>query len=276
MAVAIVAIGAEFGYNKAQQGIILASFFFGYIVTPILGGTLSDRYGGKAVLATGALVWTVFTVCTPLAAATGLTWLVIARIGLGLGEASDPSSSTLISEKEARWISQQKRLNHIQGQDQEALHRLPDTANQADHVSGGQLEDENEQIRTISSNGEPILYRPLSSIPLEQTTSRHSEGSDESVLRTRSDESPREGVERFVDTPARILSENPLCNTEDESSKSMNMWLAFRNRKRVDRSVHTNTPKAPVPWKQLLKRREVWAIIISQVTKRFKIGIGLR
>lgn len=53
MAVAIVAIGADFGYNKAQQGIILAAFFFGYIATPILGGTLSDRYGGKAVLATG-------------------------------------------------------------------------------------------------------------------------------------------------------------------------------------------------------------------------------
>lgn len=53
MAVAIVAIGTEFDYNKAQQGIILASFFFGYIATPILGGILSDRYGGKAVLATG-------------------------------------------------------------------------------------------------------------------------------------------------------------------------------------------------------------------------------
>ncbi|OAQ27347.1 hypothetical protein K457DRAFT_156946, partial [Linnemannia elongata AG-77] len=148
MAVAIVAIGTEFGYNKSQQGIILASFYFGYIVTPILGGTLSDRYGGKTVLATadklnfllqislGALVWTVFTVCTPLAAAMGLTWAVIARIGLGLGE---------------------------------------ETVNQAVHVSGGQLEDEYEQIRSISSNGESILYRPLSSIPLGQTTSRHSE-----------------------------------------------------------------------------------------------------
>ncbi|KAK5820850.1 major facilitator superfamily domain-containing protein [Linnemannia elongata] len=339
MAVAIVAIGTEFGYNKSQQGIILASFYFGYIVTPILGGTLSDRYGGKTVLATGALVWTVFTVCTPLAAAMGLTWAVIARIGLGLGEgvaypaihsmigtwippcekskavasvtamsylgsvialptssalvvsswgwrgifwlfgtlgllwsiawqifgASDPSSSTLISDKEARWISQQKRLDQIQGQDQEARHRLPETVNQAIHVSGGQVEDENEQIRSISSNGESILYRPLSSIPLGQTTSRHSEGSDESVLRTRSEESPREGVERHVDTSARILSESPLSDSASESSKSMNMWLAFRNRKRADRSVQTNSPKAPVPWKQLLKRREVWAIIISQL-----------
>ncbi|KAK3840229.1 MAG: major facilitator superfamily domain-containing protein [Linnemannia elongata] len=274
MAVAIVAIGTEFDYNKAQQGIILASFFFGYIATPILGGILSDRYGGKAVLATGALIWTVFTVCTPLAAAAGLTWAVIARIGLGLGEgtwippceqskavasvtalaylgsvialptssalvvsswgwrgifwlfgtlgllwsitwqifgASDPLSSTLISGKEARWISQQKRMDLIQGQDQEALHRLSDAANQADHV--GQPEEENEQIRTMSSNGEPILYRPLSSIPLEQTTSRHSQGSNESALRTSSEEPPGEGVEPPVETQARILCESPLSIT---------------------------------------------------------------
>ncbi|KAF9137023.1 hypothetical protein BGX30_010613 [Mortierella sp. GBA39] len=165
MAVAIVAIGAEFGYNKTQQGIILASFFFGYIVTPILGGTLSDRYGGKAVLATGALVWTAFTVCTPLAAAMGLNWLVITRIGLGLGEGTVAECQLFLNSS----------CSKQEGQDQEALHCLLNTANQPDHVSGGQLEDENEQIRTISSNGEPILYRPLSSIPLEQTTSRHSE-----------------------------------------------------------------------------------------------------
>ncbi len=56
MAVAIVAIASEFHYSKSQQGIILASFFIGYILTPIVGGTLADRYGGKAVLAFGTLL----------------------------------------------------------------------------------------------------------------------------------------------------------------------------------------------------------------------------
>ncbi|KAF9357213.1 hypothetical protein BGX34_009499 [Mortierella sp. NVP85] len=50
MSVAIVAISQEHGYTKSQQGLILASFFFGYILTPILGGALADRYGGKHVL----------------------------------------------------------------------------------------------------------------------------------------------------------------------------------------------------------------------------------
>lgn len=53
MSVAIVAISQEHGYTKSQQGLILASFFFGYILTPILGGALADRYGGKHVLAFG-------------------------------------------------------------------------------------------------------------------------------------------------------------------------------------------------------------------------------
>lgn len=53
MAVAIVAISQEHGYSKPQQGLILASFFFGYILTPILGGAFADRYGGKTTLAIG-------------------------------------------------------------------------------------------------------------------------------------------------------------------------------------------------------------------------------
>jgi len=53
MAVAIVAIAREYNYNKSDQGLILAAFFIGYILTPILGGSLADRHGGKMVLAAG-------------------------------------------------------------------------------------------------------------------------------------------------------------------------------------------------------------------------------
>lgn len=53
MAVAIVAIAKEYDYTKQQQGLILSAFFFGYIMTQILGGVMADRYGAKPVLATG-------------------------------------------------------------------------------------------------------------------------------------------------------------------------------------------------------------------------------
>lgn len=53
MAVAIVAIAKEYDYTKQQQGLILSAFFFGYIMTQILGGAMADRYGAKPVLAIG-------------------------------------------------------------------------------------------------------------------------------------------------------------------------------------------------------------------------------
>ncbi|KAF9119090.1 hypothetical protein BGW39_000574 [Mortierella sp. 14UC] len=287
MAVAIVAIGREFDYNKSQQGVILAAFFFGYVATPILGGTFSDRFGGKPVLATGAFVWTGFTLCTPVAAAMGLTWAVIVRIGLGLGEgiaypavhsmigtwippcerskavalifgASEPSSSVFISEKEARWILQQRRLDHLQ--DQEALHREAHISEHVDRDSVEHLDEEGGHIRTVNANGEPIVYRPVSSIPLEQTTSRHSESSEEPIVRRRSNSSLEEGIERVEDNTTEILA----SETTNESSKSMSRWLIFRNRKRAEGIVRTGSQKTPVPWKQLLAKREVWAIIISQ------------
>ncbi|KAF9910501.1 hypothetical protein EC991_006318 [Linnemannia zychae] len=274
MAVAIVAIGREFDYNKSQQGVILAAFFFGYIATPILGGTFSDRFGGKPILATGALVWTVFTLCTPIAAAQGLTWAVIARIGLGLGEgiaypavhsmiawqifgASEPSSSAFISEKEVRWILQQQRLDRLQ--DQEAIRHETLTSDHVDRNSVERLDEEEGHIRTVSTNGEPILYRPVSSIPLEQTNSRHSESSEEPIVR-RPDSSLEEGIGQDEDNRAEIL----VSGTTDESSKTMNRWLTFRNKRRADRVVRNDSQKIPVPWKQLLTKREVWAIIISQ------------
>ncbi|KAK3826182.1 MAG: major facilitator superfamily domain-containing protein [Linnemannia gamsii] len=336
MAVAIVAIGNEFNYNKSQQGVILAAFFFGYIATPILGGTLSDRFGGKPVLAAGAFVWTVFTLCTPVAAALGITLAVIARIGLGLGEglaypavhsmigtwippcerskavalvtafsyfgsvialptssalvvsswgwrsifwlfgtlgvlwsiawqifgASEPSSSAFISEKEARWILRQQRLSHVH--DQDALHCGTNPSDDVDRSSIEHLEEEIEHVRAVSANGEPIVYRPLSSIPLEQTPSRHSEGSEEPINRRRSYSSLEEGVEQAENNTAVIFADSPSTETANESSKTMNRWLTFRNRKRADRIVRTDSQKTPVPWKQLLTKREVWAIIISQ------------
>lgn len=68
---AILPMSEQYGWDKAFQGVILSSFFFGYALTQLLGGTLADRYGGKAVLAFGVSAWSVFTFLTPQAAAGG-------------------------------------------------------------------------------------------------------------------------------------------------------------------------------------------------------------
>jgi ACS family sodium-dependent inorganic phosphate cotransporter len=101
ISVAIIPMAESLGWGVETQGTVLSAFFVGYLLTQIVGGRLADRFGGKIVLATGVLIWSLFTLLTPPAAALGMTVLLVARIGMGLGEAVNfPSVYTLY----ARWV----------------------------------------------------------------------------------------------------------------------------------------------------------------------------
>src|SRR5262245_58957167 len=86
ISVAIIPMAAELGWQKSTQGYVLSSFFIGYLATQIVGGRLSDRFGGKVVLGAAVLFWSAFTMLTPIAALLGFTALLTARIGMGAGE----------------------------------------------------------------------------------------------------------------------------------------------------------------------------------------------
>ncbi len=86
ISVAIIPMATEFGWDKTTQGLVLSSFFFGYMATQILGGWLADRFGGKAVLGFGVVWWSIFTMLTPPAAAVSLTLLLVTRALMGMGE----------------------------------------------------------------------------------------------------------------------------------------------------------------------------------------------
>lgn len=106
ISVAIIPMAEELGWDAERQGLVLSSFFVGYLLTQIVGGRLADRFGGKVVLATGVLWWSLFTVLTPVAAMGGFTALIVARIAMGLGEAvTFPSVYTLYSH----WLPAQER-----------------------------------------------------------------------------------------------------------------------------------------------------------------------
>jgi len=106
MSVAIIPMADELNWDPSRQGLVLSSFFVGYLLTQIVGGRLADRFGGKVVLATGVLWWSLFTLLTPVAAMGGFTALIAARIAMGLGEAvTFPSVYTLYS----RWLPVQER-----------------------------------------------------------------------------------------------------------------------------------------------------------------------
>jgi len=77
----------RFDWSESDQGLLLGSFFWGYLITQIPGGCLSQKYGGKTVFAAGMIISSFFTFITPWAVALGGKLLLIAaRFFQGLGQ----------------------------------------------------------------------------------------------------------------------------------------------------------------------------------------------
>ena len=101
ISVASISMKEQFGWTETTKGLVLSSFFVGYLVLQIASGTLANRYGGKLVLGVAVIWWSLFTVLTPAAAMISLPALIIARIALGLGEAAVfPASINMVG----RWV----------------------------------------------------------------------------------------------------------------------------------------------------------------------------
>ncbi|EDO27678.1 predicted protein, partial [Nematostella vectensis] len=79
-------------------GIILGSFFYGYIVMLIPGGWLAERNGGKHFVGLGVLISSVLSLLTPLAARYSYKMLIVLRILEGLAQGVIyPSVNVLLS-----------------------------------------------------------------------------------------------------------------------------------------------------------------------------------
>lgn len=101
ISVASIPMKDQFGWTETTKGLVLSSFFIGYLVLQVASGSLANRYGGKVVLGVAVLWWSLFTMLTPPAAALSLSALIGARIALGLGEAAVfPASINMVG----RWV----------------------------------------------------------------------------------------------------------------------------------------------------------------------------
>ncbi|XP_068081205.1 vesicular glutamate transporter 1 [Anabrus simplex] len=76
----------EFPWDSEMQGLVLSSFFYGYIITQIPGGWLATQIGGKRLFGMGIAATAVLTILTPAFANTSLYLLVLARVLEGLFE----------------------------------------------------------------------------------------------------------------------------------------------------------------------------------------------
>ncbi|XP_072384181.1 putative inorganic phosphate cotransporter [Diabrotica undecimpunctata] len=98
-----------YDWSESTKGLILSSFFYGYIVTHLPGGMLAEKWGGKHTLGIGILIGAVMTALTPwILTATDGNWkiLMITRVFIGFGQGtSNPAINSLL----AKWVPLKER-----------------------------------------------------------------------------------------------------------------------------------------------------------------------
>ncbi|CAI9759136.1 unnamed protein product [Fraxinus pennsylvanica] len=110
MSVAIVPLSLAHGWRQSFAGVVQSSFLWGYMISPIPGGTLVDYYGGKVVMAWGVALWSLATFLTPWAAETSVLALLAVRMLLGIAEGvALPCMNNMI----ARWFPQTERARVV-------------------------------------------------------------------------------------------------------------------------------------------------------------------
>ncbi|KAG1361332.1 Sodium-dependent phosphate transport protein 1, chloroplastic [Cocos nucifera] len=110
MSIAILPMSVEFKWNPATMGVIQSSFFWGYLLTQIVGGIWADKIGGKLVLGFGVVWWSIATVLTPIAAKIGLPFLLVMRAFMGIGEGvAMPAMNNILS----KWIPVSERSRSL-------------------------------------------------------------------------------------------------------------------------------------------------------------------
>lgn len=77
-------VQGEFAWKKSTQGYILSSFFYGYISTQIIGGVISDRWGGKPSLTFGMFILSLGSLILPPLARLDISYVIAIRIVQGL------------------------------------------------------------------------------------------------------------------------------------------------------------------------------------------------
>ncbi|XP_029708340.2 sialin-like [Aedes albopictus] len=70
----------DFDWSSSVQGYVLSSFFYGYVFTQVLGGYLSNKFGGTNVFGVGIGATAFLTLLTPVLARQGAGWLIAVRV----------------------------------------------------------------------------------------------------------------------------------------------------------------------------------------------------
>ncbi|CAL1281269.1 unnamed protein product, partial [Larinioides sclopetarius] len=98
--------GPRYDWSPREQGIILASFYYGYLLTILPGGYLAQKFSPKWVFGSGVFLSALLSLLTPTSTAMGVTALVTLRILQGLSQGvTKPAINAIIS----RWSPKLER-----------------------------------------------------------------------------------------------------------------------------------------------------------------------
>ncbi|XP_026315270.1 putative inorganic phosphate cotransporter [Hyposmocoma kahamanoa] len=100
-----------YDWDKKTQGLILSSFFWGYVLMQVPAGLLLKRFGGKPILQVAVLSNALLCVLLPVLTAWG-GWMVVCAIRLCVGLTQAclfPACHTLLG----RWLPESERTKYI-------------------------------------------------------------------------------------------------------------------------------------------------------------------
>jgi len=106
MSVAVIPMSQEFHYTNSDKGVVASAYFWGYTVSNLFSGILCTLVSPKQVLTVGVILWSLFTVLTPVAASSSLPLLLGCRALMGVAEGT---CLPTIQQMLANWVPKAER-----------------------------------------------------------------------------------------------------------------------------------------------------------------------
>ena len=103
---------ASFSTIISILGIVLGSFYYGYMFLQIPGGYMAMKIGGTKIYGAGVLVAAILTLFTPVAARASVWALVALRVGEGLALVSIIQKAVITKLNNSTLSSQVHRCSY--------------------------------------------------------------------------------------------------------------------------------------------------------------------
>ncbi|KAL9978518.1 hypothetical protein ACROYT_G016044 [Oculina patagonica] len=102
----LAAMSSDMNWDKEIDGAIMSAFFWGYMPAQVVGGYLSDKYGGEVILGLAAVVWSLLTLAVPFLPVSPILFvsptmiIIAARMCTGLSQGLHyPSLTNIIAKR---------------------------------------------------------------------------------------------------------------------------------------------------------------------------------